>query len=109
MQTPAKEQQTQMLIMVLAIGALGLLLSRYLSSNENRAAQEYVDSLEDNSIPRDNLTMGVVVKDLLNKIKSLEKDKEVNKDKISALQRQASIELEQSKFLTSNVLKSTTA
>jgi len=109
MQTPAKEQQTQMLIMVLAIGALGLFLSRYLSSNENRAAQEYVDSLEDNSIPRDNLTMGVVVKDLLNKIKSLEKDKEVNKDKISALQRQASIELEQSKFLTSNVLKSTTA
>ncbi len=103
------KENTQMLIMALAIGALGLFLSRYLSSSENKAAQEYVDSLEDNSIPRDNLTMGAVVKDLLNKIKSLEKDKEVNKDKISALQRQASIELEQSKFLTSNVLKSTTA
>jgi len=103
------KENTQMLIMVLAIGALGLFLSRYLSSSENKAAQEYVDSLDDNSMPRDNLTMGAVVKDLLNKIKSLEKDKEVNNDKISALQRQASIELEQSKFLTSNVLKSTTA
>lgn len=104
-----KDDQTQLLIMALAIGALGLFLSRYLASSENKAAQEYVDSLEDNSIPRDNITMGVVVKDLLNKIKSLEKDKEINKDKISALQRHASIELEQSKFLTSNVLKSTTS
>ena len=49
------------------------------------------------------------MKDLLSKIKKLEREKTVNNDKIEALQRQAAIEIEQSKFLTSNVLKSTTA
>jgi len=104
----AKDDDQQTLIIVLAMGAAALFLSRYLSSGEGSAAQEYVDALDDNSIPRDNLTMNVVVKDLLSKIRALEKDREVNKDKISALQRQAAIEIEQSKFLTSNVLKSTT-
>tara|TARA_B100000073_G_C23527739_1_gene490733 strand:- start:103 stop:420 length:318 start_codon:yes stop_codon:yes gene_type:complete len=101
----AKDDDQQTLIIVLAMGAAALFLSRYLSSSESSAAQEYVDALDDNSIPRDNLTMNVVVKDLLSKIRALEKDREVNKDKIAALQRQAAIEIEQSKFLTSNVLK----
>jgi len=99
----------QLVIIVLAMGAAALFLSRWLSSRENSAAQEYVDALDDNSIERDNLNMGVVVKDLLSKIKKLEREKTINNDKIEALQRQAAIELEQSKFLTSNVLKTTTA
>ena len=90
------------------MSALALFLSRWLSSSENNAAQEYVDALGDNSIERDNLNMGVVVKDLLSKIKKLEREKIVSNDKIESLQRQAAIELEQSKFLTSNVLKTTT-
>ena len=109
MQTSLKKDDQQTLIIVLAMAAAALFLSRYLSSGENKAAQEYVDALDDGSLERDNLGMGVVVKDLLSKIRSLEKDKEVNKDKIAALQRQAAIEIEQSKFLTSNVLKSTTS
>ena len=109
MQTSLKKDDQQTLIIVLAMAAAALFLSRYLSSSENKAAQEYVDALDDGSLERDNLGMGVVVKDLLSKIRSLEKDKEVNKDKIAALQRQAAIEIEQSKFLTSNVLKSTTS
>ena len=47
--------------------------------------------------------------EFLRDYKKLENEKSVSNDKISALQRQAAIELEQSKFLTSNVLKSTTA
>lgn len=99
----------QTIIIILAMGAFALFLSRWLSSPEASVAQEYVDALDDGSVERDNLGMGAVVKDLLSKIRSLERDKSVNNDKISALQRQAAIELEQSKFLTSNVLKSTTA
>tara|TARA_B100000900_G_scaffold416057_2_gene448804 strand:+ start:8489 stop:8818 length:330 start_codon:yes stop_codon:yes gene_type:complete len=99
---------SQLIIIILAMSALALFLSRWLSSSENSAAQEYVDALGDNSIERDNLNMGVVVKDLLNKIKKLEREKTVSNDKIESLQRQAAIELEQSKFLTSNVLKKTT-
>ncbi len=106
----AKNDDQQTLIIVLAMAAGALFLSRHLSSSsENKAAQEYVDALNDGSVERDNLGMGDVVKDLLSKIRSLEKDKEVNKDKIASLQRQAAIEIEQSKFLTSNVLKSTTS
>jgi len=90
------------------MSALALFLSRWLSSSENSAAQEYVNALGDDSIERDNLNMGVVVKDLLSKIKKLEREKIVSNDKIDSLQRQAAIELEQSKFLTSNVLKTTT-
>ena len=99
---------TQLIVIALAMGAFALFLSRWLSSPEASAAQEYVDAL-DEPIERDNLGMGAVVKDLLSKIKKLEREKSVSNDKISALQRQAAIELEQSKFLTSNVLKSTTA
>ena len=89
---------SQLIIIILAMSALALFLSRWLSSSENSAAQEYVDALGDNSIERDNLNMGVVVKDLLNKIKKLEREKTVSNDKIESLQRQAAIELEQSKF-----------
>tara|TARA_B100001769_G_scaffold135647_1_gene106130 strand:- start:713 stop:1039 length:327 start_codon:yes stop_codon:yes gene_type:complete len=99
---------SQLIIIVLAMSALALFLSRWLSSSENSAAQEYVNALGDDSIERDNLNMGVVVKDLLSKIKKLEREKIVSNDKIDSLQRQAAIELEQSKFLTSNVLKTTT-
>tara|TARA_B100000902_G_scaffold265589_1_gene251699 strand:- start:665 stop:991 length:327 start_codon:yes stop_codon:yes gene_type:complete len=98
---------SQLIIIVLAMSALALFLSRWLSSSENSAAQEYVNALGDDSIERDNLNMGVVVKDLLSKIKKLEREKIVSNDKIDSLQRQAAIELEQSKFLTSNVLKTT--
>lgn len=99
----------QTIIIILAMGAFALFLSRWLNSPEASVAQEYVDALDDGSVERDNLGMGAVVKDLLSKIRSLERDKSVNNDKIAALQRQASIEIEQSKFLTSNVLKSTTS
>lgn len=91
----------------LALGTIGLLIARYLSSSEQSTAQEYVDS--DGTIPSDRANMKTVVKDLLDKIKTLEREKTVHNDKIAALQQQAAIELEQSKFLTSNVLKSTTA
>ena len=107
--TKGDKDTTQLIVIALAMGAFALFLSRWASSQEASAAQEYVDALDDESMERDNLGMGAVVKDLLSKIKKLENEKSVSNDKISALQRQAAIELEQSKFLTSNVLKSTTA
>lgn len=106
--TKEDKDKTQLIVIALAMGAFALFLSRWASSQEASAAQEYVDALDDESMERDNLSMGAVVKDLLSKIKKLENEKSVANDKISALQRQAAIELEQSKFLTANVLKSTT-
>lgn len=111
MQTVSNQNQT--LLIVLAIGVLGLFIARYYSSSgensEKSIAQEYVDSLTDSNIPRDNVNMKVVIKDLLTKIKSLERDKTIHEDKLSALHQRASIENEQAKYLTSNVLKSITS
>lgn len=101
--------QTNIVLIVLAIGAFGLVIARYLSNSESRVAQEYVDSLSKDTLSPDNLTLKSVIKDLLSKINSLERDKIINNDKISSMQHNMGIEREQTKFLTSNILKSTSA
>ena len=74
----AKEEvtQNQTFLIALALGVAGIFLAHHLSTNEARAAQEYVDALDNNEkLPRDNISMKDVVKDLLSKIKSLEREK----------------------------------
>ena len=73
---------------------------------DKRVAQDYVDSLSstENSTPTDD-TLKSIIKDLLSKIKVLERDKVINADKISSIQQNLSIDREQTKFLTSNLQK----
>jgi hypothetical protein len=101
----AKEvTENQTFLIVLALGVAGIFLAQHLSTNEARAAQEYVDALDNGEkLPRDNLSMKDVVKDLLSKIKSLEREKIVQNDKLSSLHQSIAIDREQTKFLTSKI------
>lgn len=96
-------QMSQTVIIVLAIAVAGLFLARYLSSSESRVAQEYVDSLSNNTVAPNNVTLQAVIKDLLAKINTLERDKIVHNDKIASLQHGLSMDREQTKYLTSNI------
>lgn len=98
-----QSDNNQTFLIALGIGVAGIVLAQCLSTNEARAAQEYVDALDDGKIPRDNLTMKAVVKDLLSKIKVLEREKIVHNDKIASLHQSIAIDREQTKYLTSKI------
>jgi len=92
----------QTFLIALGIGVAGIVLAQCLSTNEARAAQEYADAL-DGEIPRDNLTMKAVIKDLLSKIKALDREKIIHNDKISSIHQSIAIDREQTKYLTSKI------